>query len=1035
MLHLSSLALKGAAQAAGDAVGVGAAAGALEGLVGVLCQRFTDQSKRLGRALQRANDRAWRAVEVALAGRSWWDRCKVALAPAQDRAFRGQVHAFLEANPLDGLHGFGPDFRGQCLAQLQAARKAKLLAEGPPAPDELARHVGDLSRFGDPVASLEAERRAVQRISERLREHGYDALAAFLELRPANGPPLLVAAVRFFFQREVENDRELFQGLAYARLEGLAQGQSAGFASLTEALDEHGEKLEELLGDVYAAVVRTRADVLDVKEELRRQGRQIEELGSAILRALEQHHLEKRALHTGDSLSMRDEDERRLVKDLVKRYRSLPAEERRRMPALLNAVGKLEVVAGDFESAQRDFRELARIVPDPPARAEAAHHSYLAALERRAWPEALEALKEAASLDAARFAPFPTEKFEPERILGAGGFGVAFLCRNTRSGGRVVIKTLRGDGLDRSLSEVFREAQALEELEHPAIIRIRDCDYADAGRTRPYLVMDYFGGLTLAEYVEQFGPMPASDFLPLARLTAEGLRRAHEHGILHRDVKPANLLVRRRAPLPPLGRGVGGEGSASAWEANLIDFGLAMRAEPKGSTLRASLNRTVAGASIAGTIEYAAPEQMGKARGVAVGPWSDVYGFGKTCCFALFGTPQPTFQHWQQLPRELADLLGSCLHEQHRARPQDFAAVLRELDNFPAPRAQPAPPPPARVLEAHPVQVIEDVLPVETRRPPRPAPRRGEWEEDEDAPRPKRRGGGGMVLAVALGGPAVVVMGFVMVFGLFSARPTVKRSAPLTPLVEDPVAWPGGLPAPPQPSEVKPIKPEEFKEVLATLEKKPSLEQLRGLAARLAVTDPTPKQKADHKEVNDARALGDAGPDRKLNLQRMEDNDEILQVSKALNRLLGNDAPPADKKLAAQAMQKWGAEANVEALIPFAGGNEEGIFDRRIEVHKALAAIGDERGVAAVASQLPSPWDRPRGTAKALIAFGPKADREVRKYLEKDDPPTQQAACEVLKEVGTRESLPALRRLLISRNPFLRQAADAAIRAIDARTK
>ena len=95
--------------------------------------------------------------------------------------------------------------------------------------------------------------------------------------------------------------------------------------------------------------------------------------------------------------------------------------------------------------------------------------------------------------------------------------------------------------------------------------------------------------------------------------------------------------------------------------------------------MKSSLDRTLAGSSIAGTLEYAAPEQMGKLKGVAVGTYSDVYGFGRTCCFALFGTPQPTFQHWQKLPRGLADLLGRCLSEQPRERPQNFTEVLREL--------------------------------------------------------------------------------------------------------------------------------------------------------------------------------------------------------------------------------------------------------------------------------------------------------------------------------------------------------------------
>src|SRR5215207_4488880 len=97
--QLASLALKGTAAAMSGA-GFTAGAKALEGVHGLLAQRFSDHSLKLAEALGRANDRAWRVVELALAGRSWWDTIKAGLAPGEDRAFRDQVNAFIAANPL-----------------------------------------------------------------------------------------------------------------------------------------------------------------------------------------------------------------------------------------------------------------------------------------------------------------------------------------------------------------------------------------------------------------------------------------------------------------------------------------------------------------------------------------------------------------------------------------------------------------------------------------------------------------------------------------------------------------------------------------------------------------------------------------------------------------------------------------------------------------------------------------------------------------------------------------------------------------------
>jgi WD40 repeat protein len=352
----------------------------------------------------------------------------------------------------------------------------------------------------------------------------------------------------------------------------------------------------------------------------------------------------------------------------------------------------LESAAGDLEEAQRDFQEVATLVDDPRARAEAHANAYEAALERRDWELALKEFNRAVALDPNRFSPFPLGKYEPEKILGAGGFGVVFLCRNRHSKSRVVVKALRVDGLERSVADVFREAQVLEELDHPAIIRLRDCDYADANQTRAFVVMDYFEGLTLAEHVERHGPLSADDLLALASPVAEALQAAHACGILHRDVKPANLLVRM---------------DGSAWRVKLIDFGLAL----KQSVLRATMStpgrsRSTLGYSIVGTIDFAAPEQMGRQPGVAAGPPADIYGFARTCCFALFQTTQPLMKHWRTLPAALAELLEECLGEAPGERPGSFAVVLERLGRLRGISADPAKPP-APVPPAEPARRTE----------------------------------------------------------------------------------------------------------------------------------------------------------------------------------------------------------------------------------------------------------------------------------------------------------------------------------------
>jgi hypothetical protein len=937
---LSCLALRGVVQGVGQG---------LKGGVAVLGERFTDHSDMLLRALQTANKRAWRALEIALAGGSWWEACKVRLAPADEQAFREPLRAFLADCPWDKGVERGPDFRRTCLQDLRAARKAGLLLQVALGMEKLAEGAGQFARFTDPAAIIDAEVQAVDRMGDELRQAGYPALAELALWHPPDGPPVLAAAVRYFFRREVEKDQQLFQGLAHPQLQELTASQQAGLAALGDALDRHGTRLEALLDDVRSAVRDVHDDVLDVKAELARQGAQLQELGAAVLAALQQHHLEHRPLRSDDSLSIHDEGERRLVRELVARYRALPPDERRQLPALLNAVGKLEVVAGEFESAQRDFQEVGALVEGPTARAEALHNAYRAALERRAWPEALVALLQAARLDPEHLEPFPLRKFEPERILDAGGFGVAFVCRNRHSGARVVIKTFTGDRLGRDVSEVFQEAHALEEVEHPAIIRVRDCDYADMARTRPFLVMDYFDGQTLAEQVAWEGTLSPEDLLPLARLIAEGLRAAHMRGILHRDVKPANLLVRRSA----------------SWEVKLIDFGLALAVQTVADTAHLRSQKTIAGSSIAGTLDYAAPEQIGRRPGVGVGTWSDVYGFGKTCCFALFGTPQPTFQHWQKLPTPLADLLGRCIAEAPEERPATFDAVLAEL--APLGPAVPAPP---------------FVEPIPT---PPPSPR-----EEHAAPKvpagQSSRAGSAVILGL------VVLFGALIVLFLLPglSGPHTAGVAGISP--KKPGALPGGISAAELPhlaDEMAGRPPEERIEWARQLAQTAPLKGQDAEIARVAhVLDPMLNSDDRPVRLAAAQALGNWGtrenvpnPIRRLR----EDESEVrAAVIVALARIRdpGAIAPIAQRLAdhsdqvrgsAVAALQGFGPEAE-PAVLTYLSSQSTPVKEGVCEV---LAAIGTKASIEPLtrAMEAPNPVIGPRAKA-ALETIRARLDKD-----------------------------------------------------------
>jgi serine/threonine protein kinase len=238
-------------------------------------------------------------------------------------------------------------------------------------------------------------------------------------------------------------------------------------------------------------------------------------------------------------------------------------------------------------------------------------------------------------------------------VLGVGGFGAVFRCRDRYSNEEVAIKALLDADLARDLNEVFAEAHALRRLNHPGIVRILDQAFADFdAEQRPYFVLEYFPGVSLDAHRQQHGPLAPADLLPLARAVAAAVHAAHQAGILHRDLKPANVLARR---------------TEAGWETRVIDFGLAVRhtAAVQATVAVPSDKRSQRERSFAGTLRYAAPEQKGELPGVALGRYSDVYAFGKTCQELLFGHTEPQDEDWADLPEPWGGrwrkLLGGCV--------------------------------------------------------------------------------------------------------------------------------------------------------------------------------------------------------------------------------------------------------------------------------------------------------------------------------------------------------------------------------------
>ncbi|MBB5958728.1 serine/threonine-protein kinase [Saccharothrix tamanrassetensis] len=259
-----------------------------------------------------------------------------------------------------------------------------------------------------------------------------------------------------------------------------------------------------------------------------------------------------------------------------------------------------------------------------------------------------------------------SNRYELGETLGYGGMSEVHKGRDVRLGRDVAIKVLRADlARDTQFQERFRrEAQNSAALNHPAIVAVYD-----TGETNteygplPYIVMEFVDGRTLRDIVKTQGPLTGKRAMEIMADVSAALDFSHRHGIVHRDVKPANVMITRSGAV------------------KVMDFGIA-RAVHDG---QAAVTQT---AAVIGTAQYLSPEQ---ARGEAVDARSDVYASGCVLFELLTGEPPFTgdspvavaYQHVREDPKPPSSL-------NPKVTPALDAIVLKAMAKGPANRYQSA---------------------------------------------------------------------------------------------------------------------------------------------------------------------------------------------------------------------------------------------------------------------------------------------------------------------------------------------------------
>jgi serine/threonine protein kinase len=346
-------------------------------------------------------------------------------------------------------------------------------------------------------------------------------------------------------------------------------------------------------------------------------------------------------------------------------------------------LGSVVSSTGNLEQAEALFVEAHQQARNDAERGLSAFNLFQVYVRQQAYDKALSHLTEAIALNSQHHALHDVHKYPIERLLGADGRGCIFLCQQRfKKNQKVVVKCFwkTRQGL---VEKVFQEPLLMAEIAEEYVPLPLDYGFYEmAKQERGFFVTEYFEGAVDGEtWLKRYSKLEVETALAVGLQIAKCLQIAHEKGILHLDLKPANILLKRE--------------KTEDVSVKIIDFGLAKVAPSLGQEIVAKQSQSslspLAQSVVFDTLDYTSPEQLGLTRYGEVSAKSDVFAFGKTLYRLLTGE-SPYTLHPKRLAEapELFDLLCDCVEIEPEKR-VDVTTLISRLTVLLFPASQPVP--------------------------------------------------------------------------------------------------------------------------------------------------------------------------------------------------------------------------------------------------------------------------------------------------------------------------------------------------------